>query len=460
MSMQELDRLRTVQAVIEGRLKAVAAAQRLEVTDRQIRRLLERYRLHGPAGLVSRRYGRPSNNRLPALREAAALAIIRENYADFGPTLACEKLREIHGLSLAKETVRKLMMAAGLWIPRKQRAPKVHQPRNRRACLGELIQIDGSDHRWFEDRAPACTALVYVDDATSRIMEMRFVASESTFSYFEATRAYLERHGKPVAFYSDKASVFRVNSKAAVGGDGHTQFARALFELNIEGICANSSQAKGRVERTHKTLQDRLVKEMRLRGISTMEAANAFMPAFIADYNARFGKPPRNEHDAHRGLRAEECLDLIFTWREPRCVSKSLTLQYDKTLYLLKETPDSRKLAGHYIDVYQYPDGRIEPRANGSALPYTVYDRLSEIDQGAIVDNKRLGHVLQLAQLVQEKRDNRRSQSLPGSVNDETPRKRGRPPGKKSQRSMGQDDVLEALQRLQKRAWPLLDSAD
>lgn len=458
VSMQELDRLKTIQAVVEGRLKSAAAAQRLNVTDRQIRRLLERYRQHGPAGLVSRRYGRPSNNRLPASREALALTIIRELYSDFGPTLACEKLHEIHGLCFAKETVRKLMIAGGLWTPRAQRPPKVYQPRNRRACLGELIQIDGSDHRWFEDRAPACTALVYVDDATSRIMEMRFVPSESTFSYFEATRAYLERHGKPVAFYSDKAAVFRVNSKAAAGGDGHTQFARALFELNIEGICANSSQAKGRVERTHLTLQDRFVKELRLLGISTMEAANAFMPTFIADYNARFGKPPRNEHNAHRQLHADENLDLIFTWREPRCVSKSLTLQYDKKLYLLTETAETRKLASQYIEVYQYPDGKIEPRANGIALPYTIYDRLSEVDQGAIVDNKRLGHVLQLAQYVQEKRDNRRSQSLPSSV-AEAPRKRGRPPGKKSQRSLGQDDMLEAQQRLQKRSWPLDEAA-
>lgn len=169
--------------------------------------------------------------------------------------------------------MRKLMVSTGLWVPRKQRPPKIYQPRNRRACLGELIQIDGSDHHWFEDRAPACTLLVYVDDATSRIMELRFVPSESAFSYFEATRSYLEQHGKPIALYSDKASVFRVNKKDATGGDGHTQFGRALFELNIECICANSSQAKGRVERTHLTLQDRLVKELRLRGISTMEAA-------------------------------------------------------------------------------------------------------------------------------------------------------------------------------------------
>ncbi|KUE84589.1 integrase [Cupriavidus necator] len=453
VSMRELDRLKIVQAVVDGQLRPGVAAERLEITDRQFRRLLERYRQEGASGLVSRRRGRPSNNRMPADRESVALGLIREHYADFGPTLAAEKLRERHGLTLSKETIRRLMTVAGLWVPRKQRPPKVYQPRNRRACYGELIQIDGSDHRWFEERAPACTLLVYVDDATSQIMELRFTHSESTFTYFAATRAYLERHGKPVAFYSDKASVFRVNKKGATSGDGHTQFARALFELNIEGICANSSQAKGRVERTHLTLQDRLVKELRLRGINTMEAANAFMAEFIADYNARFAKAPRNDHNAHRPLRPDENLDLIFAWREPRCVSKSLTIQYDKMLYLLADTPEHRKLAGRYIDVYHYPDGRIEPRANGAALPYTIYDRLSEVDQGAIVDNKRLGHVLQLAQYVQEKRDNTRSLSVPGT--EGAPRKRGRPPGKKSQRSLGQNDMLEALQRLQQQPWPL-----
>ncbi|SCU73642.1 transposase [Cupriavidus necator] len=453
VSMRELDRLKIVQAVVDGQLRPGVAAERLEITDRQFRRLLERYRQEGASGLVSRRRGRPSNNRMPADRESVALGLIREHYADFGPTLAAEKLRERHGLTLSKETIRRLMTVAGLGVPRKQRPPKVYQPRNRRACYGELIQIDGSDHRWFEERAPACTLLVYVDDATSQIMELRFTHSESTFTYFAATRAYLERHGKPVAFYSDKASVFRVNKKGATSGDGHTQFARALFELNIEGICANSSQAKGRVERTHLTLQDRLVKELRLRGINTMEAANAFMAEFIADYNARFAKAPRNDHNAHRPLRPDENLDLIFAWREPRCVSKNLTIQYDKMLYLLTDTPEHRKLASRYIDVYHYPDVRIEPRANGAALPYRIYDRLSEVDQGAIVDNKRLGHVLQLAQYVQEKRDDTRSLSVPGT--EGAPRKRGRPPGKKSQRSLGQNDMLEALQRLQQQPWPL-----
>lgn len=445
MSIRELDRLKTVQAVIDKQLKPGQAAERLQLTDRQLRRLVNRYRLEGPQGLVSRHRGQPSNYQLPPGLASKALSIIREHYADFGPTLACEKLAEQHGLHLAKETVRRLMISVGLWIPRKQRPPKVYQPRNRRACTGELIQIDGSDHRWFEDRAPACTLLVYVDDATSRIMHLHFTRSESTFSYFAATRAYLEQHGKPIAFYSDKASVFRVNKKQAAGGDGHTQFGRVLFELNIEGICANTSQAKGRVERTHLTLQDRLVKELRLRGISTMEAANSFVQDFIEDYNNRFAKPPRHDHNAHRPLRPDECLDLIFTWREPRCVSQSLTIQYDKVLYMLEDTPDNRRLAGRYIEVYQYPGGRIELRANDTPLPFTIFDKLSEIEQGSIVDNKRLGHVLQVAKLVQEMRDNSRSQSLPSA--DGVQRKRGRPVGKKAPRALDQNDMLDALAR-------------
>jgi len=188
------------------------------------------------------------------------LAVVRDRYPDFGPTLAREKLAQCHGLSLAKEAVRRLMAEAGYWVPRRQRPPEIHPPRNRRACLGERVQIDGSEHGWFEGRGPQCTLLVFVDDATSRLMALKFVESESAFAYFAATREYLERHGKPVAFYSDKASVFRVNNPQATGGDGVTQFGRALYEPDIDSICANSSQAKGRVERADKTLQDRLAR--------------------------------------------------------------------------------------------------------------------------------------------------------------------------------------------------------
>jgi transposase len=244
MSMREIDRLKAIQAVVEGLLMPWRAAERLGISRRQVERLTLRYRGDGAAGLVSRKRGRPSNHQLPAGLAERALAIIRERYADFGPTLACEKLRECHGLTMAAESVRRLMTDVGLWIPRRQRPPKVYQPRARRSCLGELIQIDGSEHAWFEDRAPACTLLVYVDDATSRLMLLHFTATESTFSYFEATRAYLERHGKPVAFYSDKASVFR-STCASKTGSSVTHFGRAMYELNIDTFCANSSSAKG-----------------------------------------------------------------------------------------------------------------------------------------------------------------------------------------------------------------------
>jgi hypothetical protein len=445
VTMQELDRLKCIQAVVDGGLQPIRAAERLGLTTRQVRRLVQRYRCEGPVGLVSKRRNQPSNNRLdPGLAEQVA-RILRESYPDFGPTLAAEKLTARHHIVLCKETVRRLQIAAGLWIPRKLRAPKIQQPRARRACIGELVQIDGCEHRWFEDRAPACTSIVYVDDATSRLMVVRFAGAESTFAYFEATHEYIERYGKPLAFYSDKASIFRVN-KTATSGPGHTQFGRALYELNIDGICANTAAAKGRVERAHLTLQDRLVKELRLEGISSIEAANAFMPRFIQAYNARFAKVPRGTHDAHRPRRTEEDLDLIFAWRELRKVTKDLTLHYERKLYLLADTLENRRLIGKYIEVFQFPDGRIEIRVAGQSLPYSVYDKLGAIDQGAIVENKRLGHMLQVVQLVQAQRDSR-SVRRPSTAHraDGTPIPTTRVVGSKTQRELGPEDLHSAV---------------
>jgi transposase len=447
-SMRELERVKVIEAVTEGRLRCFQAAERLQLSVRQISRLCRRYEAIGPAGLVSARRGRPSNRELSIDLRARAMALVRERYADFGPTLACEKLAECHGIALAKETVRRWMRDAGLWIPRAQRPPKVYQPRARRACLGELIQIDGSDHRWFEDRAPACTLLVYVDDATSRLMHLHFTATESTFSYFEATRAYLERHGKPVALYSDRASVFR-SVRAHETGRSVTHFGRAMYELNIDTFCANSSSAKGRVERAHLTLQDRLVKELRLRGISTVAAANAYAPAFMAAYNVRFAKTPRSTFDAHRPLRTDEDLDTLLTWRETRRVTKALTVQYDRVLYLLDDTPGNRRLIHHYIEVWEYPDGRIEIRAEGRVLPYREYDRLTEVDQGAVIEHKRLSHALQVAQALQAQRDNRRASGSPSRTNQGEPvRAKARVPGTKKQREFTQADMEDAIMKL------------
>ncbi|HID4044769.1 TPA: ISNCY family transposase [Pluralibacter gergoviae] len=445
-----MNRVKIIQDVIERRMTTRRAAEHLGISDRQCLRLLVRYREGGPLSLASRRCGMRGNRQLQPGLADQALELIKTRYADFRPTLAREKLEEVHGLFLGKETIRRIMVRAGLWIPRKQRAARIPQPRYRRPCTGELIQIDGCDHDWFEGRGPACTALVYVDDATSKIMELLFVKSESTFSYFEATRHYIDKHGKPLALYSDKVGVFRVNNKHATGGEGHTQFGRAMYELNIQTICAETSEAKGRVERAHLTLQDRLVKELRLQGINSMEAANAFAEAYIADYNRRFGKEPRHDFDVHRVVEHDEDLDLIFTVREHRKVSKSLTIQDDKMLYLLEDSELSRRAIGKYIDVYHYPDGRKELRLNGETPPYSTYDRLSEVDQSEIVDNKRLARALEFISLVQSKRDNTRSQSVPSG--DGPSRRRPRQEGKKSQRSLNNDDMLEALKQLQSQS--------
>jgi transposase len=390
----ELRRLEVLRDVDRGGLPVRAAAQLLERSERQVWRLLEAFRRDGAAGLISKKRGRPSNRKTAASVRAAALWIVRQNYADFGPTLAAEKLAAEHGFSFSSETLRKWMIADGLWLDRKQRQKRVHQPRPRRDCVGELVQVDGSEHWWFEDRGPQCTLLVFVDDATSRLMHLQFVESESTFAYFHAARTYLEAWGKPIAFYSDKHGVFRVNHPGALGGDGMTQFGRALHALNIDIICANSSPAKGRVERANKTLQDRLVKELRLAGAASLAEGNALLPAFMADYNARFAKAPANRKDLHRRLGPGDDLDDAFAWKEERTLSRALTLQYDKVLFILEPSEQAKAAIGKRVSVMDYPDGRLSIRHNGVELAYRTFDKIRQIDQGAIADNKRLGAVL------------------------------------------------------------------
>jgi len=394
MSHQELDRCEVMRRVLEHRITQPQAASMLGLSLRQTERLFARYRLEGPAGLISGKRGKPSNRQLPAERREAALELVRRHYADFGPTLAHEKLTERHGLQVSLATLRRWMLEDGLWKTRRQKEKRAFRPRSRRPCLGELIQIDGCDHDWFEERGPRCVLLVYIDDATGCLMELRFVRSESTFTYFEATRRYLERFGKPVAFYSDKATVFRVN-RADHGGDGLTQFGRAMSQLNIDIICANSAAAKGRVERAHQTLQDRLVKELRIRGVSSIEEANAFAPEFMLDYNERFGRPPLSDHDAHRPLLPGEILEDIFQLRNQRKLSKNLTLNYNGVLYVLGDTPEANDARGKRVDVYEADDGTVSIRHGGFELPATAFQKTGlRRRQGTVVNNKLLSAVL------------------------------------------------------------------
>ncbi len=303
MSFRELTRLEVFTAVKEGRLKQSKGARSLGISPRQFRRLLKRLRVEGPKGIVSRKVGVPGNRRLSQEKKAQILEFFKqEDHRDFGPTLAHEYLIESGAAKFSVSAVRRVMIENGLWHPNEIRELKVHPLRQRRSKMGELIQLDGSEHDWFEGRGPRCTLLVFIDDATSKTMHLKFVKSENTFDYFQATREYIEKHGRPEAFYPDKHSVFRVNHEGALTGDGRTQFGRAMEELDITLICANSPQAKGRVERRNRDFQNRLIKAMRIAKICDIEAANAFLPSFLLKFNQKFAKAPKDPSNAHKPL--------------------------------------------------------------------------------------------------------------------------------------------------------------
>ncbi|MCL1127668.1 ISNCY family transposase [Shewanella surugensis] len=407
MSEEELHRIGVIKDVCNKQLTQLAAASNLGLTRRHIQRLVNQFRQDGDVGLVSKRRGLPSNRRfLPEFREKV-LTLVKQKYADFKPTFACEKLAELHGIKLSSETLRQWLITEGLWRVRRRKQKKVYQPRYRRECYGDLVQIDGSHHDWFEGRAPKCCLLVFIDDATSSLMSLRFCESETSYDYMNITREYIDNYGKPTAFYSDKHSVFKVNSPSRKSSKQMTQYGRILYELNIELICANSSQAKGRVERANRTLQDRLIKEMRLAGINTIEEANAWLPEFMADFNRRFACSAYSSQDAHRPVQESAIeLDDMFTRQTSRKVSNSLTLQYDKIIYLLDPTEKAKRLVNKAVMIYDYPDGTISLRYCGEELTYSIFDKLRSVQQGDIVNNKRLGAALAFAKESQAEREN------------------------------------------------------
>ncbi len=388
MSSKEINRAQVLEQLVQGHLKQREAAERLGVSVRQVKRLKRAYRAGGARALVSKKRGQPGHHRLSPKIRAQAVALLCERYADFGPTLAHEKLTEQHHLNLGLETVRQLMIQEDLWHSKRARAAAVHVLRPRRARFGELVQVDGSPHAWFEDRGPECVLLVFIDDATGRLMELLFTEAESTFSYFQATEQYLRQYGRPLAFYSDKLSVFRMNLPTGLRGLGITQFTRAMQQLDIELLYANTPQAKGRVERANQTLQDRLVKEMRLRGISTLAAGNAYAPEFIADFNARFAVPPRESIDAHRPLRAGDNLARILTVQEQRTLSKQLTLKYQNVIYQIQTTRPAYALRNVHVLVREDRLGTITIEYKGRPLTYTVYQEKAQ--QAPVTSSKDL----------------------------------------------------------------------
>jgi transposase len=374
MSGQERDRSHVVRQSVEHHLSHQEGAERLGISVRQFKRLVRAWKQDGAAGLVSRQRGLPSHNRLADAERSRILGLLAEKYADFGPTLAAEKLLELDGITVSRETIRQLQIGARLWKPKRRRVRRVFQTRERRPRFGELVQIDGSPHAWFEGRGPRCTLIVFIDDATSRLMALRFVPSETTRAYLETLRSYVLTHGRPLAFYSDRHGIFRVNAKDAESGDGKTEFGRVVERLGIASIQASTPQAKGRVERSNQTLQDRLVKEMRLRNISTMDAGNAFSASFIAFWNERFAVPPRNEKPAHRPWTdAAEALDDDLARREERTLSKALTFSAAGTKYCVRTPGPGTALRGAKVILYHFVGGGMAVHYKDRVLPVTAY---------------------------------------------------------------------------------------
>jgi len=374
MSASERDRAHVVRQVIEHRLSQREASERLGVSVRQVKRLVRSWRRQGDAGLVSRQRGRASHNRLPETLRAQVLALLRDKYSDFGPTLAAEKLLELDGVKVSRETIRQMQVASGLWKPKRRRVRRVFQLRDRRPRFGELIQIDGSPHDWFEGRGPRCTLIVFIDDATSRLTALRFVPVESTRAYLETLRCHVLEHGCPLAFYSDRHGIFRVNAKDAQSGDGKTEFGRVAARLRIEPIHALTPQAKGRVERANQTLQDRLVKEMRLQNVCSIEAANTFAPVFIAFWNGRFAVKPSDETSAHRPWTdTPKALEDALARHEERVLSKALTFSSAGTKYCVKTTGPGTALRGAKVMLRHFVGGGMSVHYKDRLLQVTAY---------------------------------------------------------------------------------------
>jgi transposase len=396
MSKEELHRLDVMKLLEEKRIRQKAAAKELGIGIRQVKRLWRAYRKKGAAGLVSRQRGQPGHHQLDLATVRQALDLLKGRYQGFGPTLAHEKLVEQEGLKLSLGSLRKLMIEEGLWKPERARKGVAYQLRERRACFGELVQIDGSPYDWFEGRAEECTLLVFIDDATGKLVQLRFVESESFFTYCQAAWGYFTRYGKPGAFYSDKHGIFRVNQTANGTSDALTQFGRAMQELAIPIICANTPQAKGRVERAHQTLQDRLPKELRLRAISDWEAGNAYLPEFIDDFNLRFAVEPRSSLDAHRPLSMSDDLARIFTWQESRILSNNLTLQYHRLVYQIQVDSPAYSMRHAAVTVSTDLEHRVSILYKGQPLPFSVYH--SQSKQSQIVPSKEVGSALKYHQ--------------------------------------------------------------
>ncbi len=394
MNIRDTRRIAILDKLKEKSIKQAAAAQALGVSVRQVRRLLRRYKDEGASGVIHKLRGVPGNHQADERILDQALDTIRSRYSDFSMTMAHEKLVAYNAFPYSRETLRRAMIATGLWSPKRQKKLVIHQIRMRRAMEGELVQIDGSPHDWFEGRAEYCSLLVFIDDATGKLKYLQFVPHETTLAYMAGLGSYILVNGKPRSLYSDRHSIFRVNARK--GGSagitdelGLTQFGRICQELGIELIFANSPQAKGRVERVNQTLQGRLPKELRLRGINTLEEGNRYLPQFMEEFNQQFGVLPASPELTNIPLSKDENLPQILVQKDTRMISKTLTISYGNKLFQVTPPPGTtgRALVHAQVEIWQDTVGVVTIHTQGRVLEYSV---VATTQTGRITDSKRL----------------------------------------------------------------------
>jgi hypothetical protein len=368
MSVKELRRVQVIHQVIEKKLTQVEASGLLGLTDRQIRRISKRVRREGDRGLVHRSRGKPSNRAIDGKTKSRVLAVYGRAYADFGPTLAAEKLGERDRILISDETLRGWLLEAGVDHFKRRKRPH-RQWRERKAHRGELVQMDGSHHKWFEDRGPVCVLMAYSDDASGRVYA-RFYAYEGTIPAMDSFKRYVKRYGLPLAVYADKHTTYKSPAEPTLteqleGQEPMSQFERSLSELGVEMIHAHSPQAKGRIERLFKTFQDRLIKEMRLAGIATMEEANRFLAGYLPIYNRRFSVQPAQTADLHRSIPTGLDLNGVLCIKTERALRNDFTVAHNRKLYQIADN-----LRAQRVIVEERLDGSLRITHQGQRLRY------------------------------------------------------------------------------------------
>ena len=368
MKQRELKRLHIVRKILEKTVKQVEAASLLGLSGRQIRRVVARVKEEGNKGIIHKSRGQPSNRKLPDALKSKVIKLCQTKYKGFGPTLANEKLFEIDKIKLGGQTLRNWLMQAGFWGANHRRR-KYRRWRQRKHYFGEMIQVDGSHHDWFEGRGPKCVLMGYIDDATS-IRFARFYTHEGTMPAFDSLKRYIKHYGLPKSLYLDKHTTYKSNGKLTIEDELNnreklSQLERAAKELGIDIIHANSPQAKGRVERSFRTYQDRLIKEMRLKGIKTIEEANRFLAYFLPKHNKRFSIRPVKEDNLHRPLPKDTNLDSILCIKQKRTLRNDFTIAYTKRLYQILD-----KGIGRTIEVQERINGSLHIFYRGKRLQY------------------------------------------------------------------------------------------